>query len=315
MSADKPESITAGGITVQLSNPDKVLFPDDGITKRDLAGYYRSVAARMLPYLKDRPLVMDRYPDGISRQRIVQKNLPDYFPDWISRTEISKQGGTVCHVICDKPATLVYLANQACIEMHVFCSRAGAPGRPDQLVFDLDPPDADDFGSTCQVALRLRELLEGELGLTAFVKTTGGKGLHVHVPLGAREDVDAVRGFARDAAELLAAREPDRVTTQQRRESRGGRIYADIMRNAYAQTVVAPYAVRARPGAPVAVPLDWNELEDPELTPLRFTLRNIGRRLDRLDRGADPWAGLTRHRYGLARPRRRLQALAGNGGR
>jgi bifunctional non-homologous end joining protein LigD len=195
--------------------------------------------------------------------------------------------------------------------MHVFCSRANAPERPDQLVFDLDPPDAAQFADACRVALALRELLEGELGLTAFVKTTGGKGLHVHVPLNAREDVDAVRGFAREAADLLAARDPDLMTTQQRREGRGGRIYLDIMRNAYAQTVVAPYSVRARPGAAVATPLRWDELQDPELTPRRFTLRSIGQRLRGLDAESDPWAGLTRHRYGLARPARKLSERAG----
>jgi bifunctional non-homologous end joining protein LigD len=306
------ESITAGGITVRLSNADKVLFPDDGITKRDLAEYYDTVAGWMLPYLKDRPLVMDRYPDGIGGQRIVQKNVPSYFPDWVNRAEIGKHGGTVCHVICDKPATLVYLANQACIEMHVFCSLADAPELPDQLVFDLDPPGDAPFADTCRVALALRELLD-EIGLTAFVKTTGGKGLHVHVPLNARQDVDAVRGFARATAELLEAREPDQVTTQQRREGRGGRIYLDIMRNAYAQTVVAPYSVRGRPGATVATPLGWDELEDPELTPQRFTMRTIFERLDQLDARSDPWQRLTRHRYGLARAARRLQELASGG--
>jgi bifunctional non-homologous end joining protein LigD len=300
--------MTVSGITVELSNTGKVLFPDPGITKGELAGYYRDMAGRMLPYLRDRPLVMERYPDGITGERIVQKNVPRYFPDWVTRTEVKKQDGTLLQVVGDKPATLVYLANQACVEMHAFLSRIGALDRPDQLVFDLDPPDDQHFGQVRKLALELRELLEGELGLTAFVKTTGGRGLHVHVPLAARDDFDAVRQFARQVSEVLAAREPDLLTTQQRREGRGDRVYADVMRNAYAQTAVAPFSVRARPGAPVATPLAWDEVEDPGLTPRRFTLRTVGERLDKLGK-SDPWAGLARRRYGLARPAERLERL------
>jgi bifunctional non-homologous end joining protein LigD len=302
------ETVTVSGITVELSNTGKVLFPDPGITKGELAGYYRDMAGRMLPYLRDRPLVMERYPDGITGERIVQKNVPRYFPDWVTRTEVKKQDGTLLQVVGDKPATLVYLANQACVEMHAFLSRIGALDRPDQLVFDLDPPDDQHFGEVRKLALELKELLEGELGLTAFVKTTGGRGLHVHVPLAARDDFDAVRQFARQVSEVLAAREPDLLTTQQRREGRGDRVYADVMRNAYAQTAVAPFSVRARPGAPVATPLAWDEVEDPGLTPRRFTLRTVGERLDKLGK-SDPWAGLARRRYGLAGPAERLERL------
>jgi bifunctional non-homologous end joining protein LigD len=262
----------------------------------------------MLPYLRDRPLSMERYPDGITGERIVQKNVPRYFPDWIARTRVKKQGGTLVQVICDRPATLVYLANQACIEMHAFLSRTGALDRADQLIFDLDPPDDHRFDQVKHLALGLRQLLEEELGLTAFVKTTGGRGLHVHVPLNARDDFDTVRRFARQASDVLAAREPDILTTEQRKDSRGDRVYSDVMRNAYAQTAVAPYSVRARPGAPVATPLDWAELKDASLTPHQFTLRTMGGRLDRL--GAfDPWAGMARRRYGLTRAAQRLAKL------
>jgi bifunctional non-homologous end joining protein LigD len=309
MTPRRTETISVSGISVDLSHTDKVFFTDPEITKGDLVSYYRDMADRMLPYLRDRPLVMSRYPDGITGQRIFQKNVPDYFPAWVTRTEVKKQGGSLLQVVCDKPATLVYLANQACVEMHTFLSRVGTLEHPDQLVFDLDPPDGEHFGEVRRLALELRELLEGELGLTAFVKTTGGKGLHVHVMLAGRDDFDTARGFARRVSEVLAAREPDRLTTQQRREGRGDRVYADNMRNSYAQTVVAPFSVRARPGAHVATPLAWDELEDPGLTPGRFTLRTVGERLDRLGT-SDPWAGLTRHRYGLARASQRLEKLA-----
>jgi bifunctional non-homologous end joining protein LigD len=303
-------TVTISGITVELSNPGKVFFPESEITKGDVVGYYQDVARRMLPYLRDRPLVMARYPDGITGERIFQKNVPRYFPSWVTRTRVKKQDGSLLQVVCDKPATMVYLANQACIEMHMFLSRTSALDRPDQVVFDLDPPDNDRFGVVKHLALRLRHLLEEELGLTAFVKTTGGRGLHVHVPLNARDDFDTVRRFARQASDVLAAREPDQLTTEQRKDGRGDRVYADVMRNAYAQTVVAPYSVRARPGAHVATPLGWEELEDPGLTPGRFTLRTVGERLDRLGR-SDPWAGLARRRYGLARATQRLEKLAG----
>jgi bifunctional non-homologous end joining protein LigD len=302
-------TVKVSGISVELSNAGKVFFPDSEITKGDLVGYYRDVAARMLPYLRDRPLVMERYPDGITGERIVQKNVPRYFPEWITRTRVKKQGGTLLQVICDKPATLVYLANQACVEMHAFLSRTSALERPDQLVFDLDPPDDEHFALVRHLALRLRELLEDELGLTAFVKTTGGRGLHVHVPLNARDDFDAVRRFARQASEVVAAREPDSLTVEQRKDSRGDRVYSDVMRNAYAQTAVAPYSVRARPGAPVATPLRWEELEDSGLTPHQFTVRTVGERLARLGQ-SDPWAGLARRRYSLARASQRLAKMA-----
>lgn len=306
-------SVTVGGIRVELSNTGKVLFPGDGITKGDLIEYYRHTAGRMLPYFRDRPVTMTRYPDGIKGPRIVQKNVPDYFPGWVTRTEVKKEGGTLRHVIGDKPATFVYLANQACIELHVFLSRTDRLDHPDQLVVDLDPPGSGGFEQARRCALWLRSLLEDELGLTSYVKTTGGRGLHVHVPLDRREGFDDVRAFARDAAGVLAARHPDVITIEQRKDKRGDRVYADVMRDAYAQTVVAPYVVRGRPGALVATPLHWDEVEDTGLVPDRFSIRTIAARLDST---ADPWAGMSRRRYGLAGPRRRLARInaAGAGG-
>jgi bifunctional non-homologous end joining protein LigD len=300
------KSVTVGGIRVDLSNTGKVLFPDDGITKGDLIEYYQDTAERMLPYFRDRPVTMMRYPDGITGPRIVQKNAPGYFPGWVTRTEVKKEGGTLRHVLCDKPATFVYLANQACIESHVFLSRTDRLDHPDQFVVDLDPPGSAEFGQARRCALWLRSLLEDELGLTTYVKTTGGHGLHVHVPLNRQEGFDEVRAFARDASAVIAARHPDVLTVEQRKDKRGGRVYADIMRNAYAQTVVAPYVVRGRPGALVATPLHWDEVEDTGLAPDRFSIRTIA---GRLGDTADPWAGMSRRRYGLAGPRRRLAQI------
>ena len=300
------EEVKLGRYTVALSNTGKVLFPGDGVTKGDLIRYYQTVAGRMLPYLKARPVAMARYPDGITGQRIFQKNVGRHFPDWIPRTEVDKQGGELCQVICEKPADLVYLANQACVELHPFLSRVGALHQPDQLIFDLDPPDDDHFPQIRAAALRLRSILEDGLGLTAYVKTTGSKGLHVQVPLTPQEDFDAVREFAHQVGERLVADQPELVSIEQRKDARGGRIYVDIMRNAYAQTAAAPYSVRARPGAPVAAPLRWAEVEDDTLTARRFTVRNIDARLADLEKSGDPWAGLSRHRAGLAKARRLL---------
>jgi len=290
------DTVQAGGITIELSHTGKVLFPDDSITKGDLIAHYQRAAEVMLPWLRDRPAALRRYPDGITAQGIFQKNVPRYFPDWITRAEVRKQGGSLQQVICDKPATIVYLANQACIEFHAFLSRLDRIDDPDQLIFDLDPPDADRFGDVRSTALLLRDLLEGELGLATFLKTTGGKGLHVHVPLRPEADFDTVRGFARDVATRLASRFPDELTVEPRKEQRGHRLYLDIMRNAYAQTVVAPYSVRGRPGAHVSTPLHWSEVEDATLNPGQFTMRTI---VAELERRGDPWAGMASRRHRL----------------
>jgi len=289
---------------MQISNPDKVLFPDDGITKADLADYYRRMADAMLPWLRDRPAAMMRYPDGLRGEGIMQKNVPRYFPDWIRTTEVPKQGGTVRQVVCDRADTLVYLAGQACIEIHTFLSRVGKLRQPDQLIFDLDPPAELPFGHVVTVAMELRSLLEGELGLAPFVKTTGGRGLHVHVPLSAGDDFDEARDFALQVARTLAARHPELTTTEQRKADRGSRVYLDIMRNAYAQLAVAPYSVRARPGGPVATPLSWTELDDPTLRPGQFTVATVP------GRGGDPWAPMRRRRFGLGRARRAVARMA-----
>ena len=300
------DEITAGGITVPITHPGKVLFPADGITKADLARYYADAAGQMLPWLRDRPVSMVRYPDGLDGQRFFQKNVPSYFPDWIRRVRVGKEGGQVEHAVCDKPATLVYLANQACIEIHGFTSRVDKLDAPDQMVFDFDPPDGKRFADVRQAALWARDLLEGELGLTSFVRTTGGRGLHVHVGLNRRAGFDEVLEFTHRVAEVLARRHPDAITVEQRKDKRGNRIYADVMRNAYAQTVVASYGVRARPGGPVATPLSWAEVEDDGLEPGQFRMATIRARLDD---GTDPWADFAESRHGLGEAGRRLARL------
>jgi bifunctional non-homologous end joining protein LigD len=298
-------TVVVGRRRVEVSSPEKVLYPDDGITKADLIDYYRQMAKHMLPYLVHRPIAMERYPDGLAGERVFQKNVPRYFPEWISRVRIAKQNGSLQHVLVDTPATLVYLANQACITVHAFLSKADRLHHPDQLMFDLDPP-GHEFQLACRIALDLRRLLEEELRLPTLVKTSGGDGLHLVVPLDRSEDFDAVRSFARDVGRLLARRDPDRVTVEQRKQKRGERLFVDVMRNAYAQTAVPPYVVRARRMAPVATPMDWEEVRDPSLQPDRFPLRTI---FDHLARRPDPWKNIGRRARSLSPARERLERL------
>ncbi|MCX2180261.1 non-homologous end-joining DNA ligase [Streptomyces sp. SKN60] len=272
-------TVRAGRRRVEVPRPEKVLFPDDGLTKADLAAYYRRIARRMVPQLRGRPLMLERHPDGIDDSGFMQKDLPEHFPDWIAHAELPKADGTVTYVLCEDAATLVYLAGQACVTPHRWLSRADRPDHPDRLVFDLDPP-GDDFEAVRRTARRMHALLD-ELELPSLLMTTGSRGLHVVVPLLRRNTFDEVRAFAGEVADLLAARHPDELTTAARKKDRGERLYLDVQRNGYGQTAVAPYAVRARPGAPVAAPLDWAELDDPGLTARRWTLRDADELLDR----------------------------------
>lgn len=305
--AEDRRTVRAGGRNVTVHRPDKVLFDDDGYTKQDLVDHYRAVARRMVPQLRRRPLMMVRYPDGVGEHPVVQKNVPSHFPDWVRRAELPKEDGTVTHVLCDDTATLLYLADQACVTPHRWLAKADRPEHPDRLVFDLDPSEGAGFEDVRWAAFRVRELLE-ELGLPVLLMTTGSSGLHVMVPLDRRAPFDDVREFAAAAAAVLARRHPDRLTTEQRKDRRKKRVYLDVQRNAYAQTAVAPYAVRALPGAPVAMPLAPGELDDPDLTARRWTLATAAERVR-----ADPWADGPRRGRSLRPARRRLAGYEADG--
>lgn len=299
------ETITVGGQTIKLSNHDKVLFPESRLTKGDLVDYYQRIAEVALPYYRDRPLSMHRFPDGIGAEGFFQKDAPDHFPDWIERVKLEKQNGTVNYVLANNAATLVYLANQGCITPHLSLARRDKPNHPDRLIFDLDPSD-DDFSKLQDAAKNLKDLLD-ELDLASFVQTTGSRGLHVVVPLDRSVDFDTARGFARALAECLAERHAGALTIEQRKNKRGDRVFLDYLRNAYGQTAVAPYAVRAIEGGPVATPLRWDEVGAGDLDPQGYTMTNIFRRLAQID---DPWAGLTRRACSIAAALRRLSELA-----
>ena len=293
---------------VPITHPEKVLFPADGITKGDLVAYYRAVAGRMLPLVDGRPVTLQRFPDGIGRGGFLQKQVGRHFPDWIERvtapnrrTRQATVREEVTYAVCRTADDLAYLANQGCITPHVWLSRAPDIHHPDQMVFDLDPA-SEDLEPLRLAAASLHTLLT-EIGLASFLKSSGSRGLHVVVPLVPAAETDAVKMFSMAVAEALAARHPDDFTTEGRIAKRNGRLYLDIGRNGYAQTMAAPYAVRAKPGAPVSVPLDWSELDD--WVPGRHTLRTIDDRLAR----PDPWAGMDAAATRLDQAGARLAAL------
>jgi bifunctional non-homologous end joining protein LigD len=294
-----------GGHKIDISHEDKIFFPKAKITKGQVVDYFRRVAKVMLPHVRGRPLAMRRHPDGIKGEGFFQKEVPDYFPSWIKRvTTPRKKGGKVDNVICDNAATLVYLANQACFTPHVWLSRRDKLDCPDQLIFDLDPPGKK-FALVRLAAKALRDLFD-ELGLRAFVKTTGSRGLHVTVPLDRKQDFDTARQFAQDVARVLARRHSKRLTVEPRKNKRRGRLYLDTGRNSYAQHAVAPYAVRAIEGAPIATPLSWDEFAEKKLTAQSFNMKNI---FQRLSRTSDPWKNLRRSMRSFKAARKRLDAI------
>jgi bifunctional non-homologous end joining protein LigD len=282
-------TVRAGRRTVRLSNADKVLFPADGITKEDLARYYAAVAGAMVPHVRDRPINLWRWNRGIEEELVVQQAIPKGAPDWVRRVTVPRRrGGDVTHAVGGEAATLVWLANQNCITPHVWTARCDRPDHPDRIVFDFDPPDDGDnhLEAIRAGALAIGELLR-EKGLQPYAMTSGSRGIHVVAPLRRGPDSNRVRTVAGELAEEVTERLPEQLTTSWRKAGRGGRVLVDAARNTYAQTAVAPYAVRAKPGAPVATPLFWDEIDDAE--PRRWTLRDVPARLE--ERG-DPWEGI-----------------------
>jgi bifunctional non-homologous end joining protein LigD len=300
--SERGEITRIGHYDIKITRPEKVLFPGDGITKRDLIDYYREIAPWILPHLQERPLSLERFPDGIEGTRVIQKSASPYYPEWIKTVAVEKIGGTVRHVVCDDEATLAYLANQACITPHIWLSRMDKLDFPDQMVFDLDP-STEDFEPVKETAQSLRQLLES-FDLSAYLKTSGSRGLHVVVPLSPDSSFDSVRTFARRVAEIAVEQDPQHRTLQPRKSERHGRIFIDINRNAYAQTIAPAYAVRPRPGAPVSIPLDWQELDREDLRPDSVTIRNILVRLQQIE---DPWKDFSGTAVSLQKAHQKLE--------
>ena len=289
--------IRSGRRNVAISNPDKVLFPDPGYTKLDLAEYYARVAPVMLPHVRDRPMNLHVFPQGVDKRGFFLQDIPDHFPDWIGRITVPKRGGTVTHAVAHEPATLPYMAGQNVITPHLWSSRIDKLDYPDHIVMDLDP-STQDFDEIRAAAREAGAALRDK-GLQPFAMVTGSRGIHVLAPLRRTADYDRVREFARTLAEELVEAHPDKLTLEHRVEKRGDRLYVDVLRNAKVHTVAAPYSVRPKPGAPVATPLRWEELDDPKLSPQRWNIKTLLHRLD--DIGGDPWADVRRHARALPR--------------
>lgn len=270
-----------------ITHPEKVLFPDDGITKGELAAYYEQVAPVMVPHLRARPITMERYPNGIGEPGFFQKDVSKGFPAWLERVEVPKKNGTVHHPLIADTRSLLWLANQNCITPHVWPSRAPDLHHPDVCVFDLDPSE-DNPAVLRAAALGLRDLLE-ELGLASWVKTSGSKGFHIIVPLDGESDSGEAAHFAHTTGAALVARDPDHLTQEFSKADRGRRILIDTGRNGYSATFAAAYAVRPKPGAPVSAPCTWDELADGRAAPRTFTLRTMAARLDAV---GDLWSDL-----------------------
>ena len=289
-----------------ITHPEKILFPDVGITKGELASYYEATAPVMLPHLRRRPITMERYHRGIGAPGFFQKDVSKGFPEWLERVEVPKHGGTVHHPIANDTRSLLWLANQNSITIHVWPSRTPNLYNPDICIFDLDPSKEDEPETLAKAALNLRDLLT-ELGLPSWIKTSGSKGFHIAVPLDAKSDFGTVAGFAHVVGRVLVQRDPDHLTQEFAKVDRGGRILVDTGRNGYSATYAATYTVRAKPGAPVSAPCTWEELERGDVGPKTFTLRTMAQRISTV---GDLWADLLRTKRSLKRPVERLKKLS-----
>jgi bifunctional non-homologous end joining protein LigD len=280
-----------------ITHPEKVLFPDDGITKGEVASYYEAIAPIMLPHVLGRPLTMERYPAGIGQKGFMHKDVSKGFPEWLERVEVPKKGGTVRHAVLSDTRSVLWMANQNTITPHVWTSRAPHLYQPDICVFDFDPSNADEPDILRSAAMGLRSLL-GELDLPSWVKTSGSKGYHVVVPLDATARVGDVARFAHGVGSLLVTRDPEHLTQEFSKADRGGRILVDTGRNGYSATFAAPYALRAKAGAPVSAPCTWEELERGDVEPQTFTLKTMAARM--ADVG-DLWSDMPRQGLSLQR--------------
>jgi bifunctional non-homologous end joining protein LigD len=287
-----------------ITHPEKILFPDDGITKGDLAAYYEAVAPVILPHLRGRPVTMERYPAGIDKKGFWQKNVSKGFPDWLERVEVPKKDGVVHHPVITDVRSLLWVTNQNTITQHVWTSRAPDLFYPDICVFDLDPSN-DDPQTVRAAAIGVRDLL-AELGLPSWVKASGSKGFHIVVPLDGKSNVDQVARFANGVGALSVKLAPDHLTQEFSKADRKGRIYVDTGRNGYSATFAAAYTVRARRGAPVSAPCTWEEIESGAVAPATFTLRTMP---DRVAQIGDVWAEMRRRGRSLKRPMEKLRGL------
>lgn len=276
------KEIEIEGKRLKLTNLDIIFFPKENITKGDLIDYYSEIAEYILPYLKDRPQSLNRFPNGINGESFYQKNVETH-PDWARTEKIWSEGNQdyINYIICNDKATLLYLINLGCIDLNVWNSRLGSLEYPDFLVIDLDPEDIS-FEKVVEVANEIKKLLQG-LDVTSYVKTSGASGLHIQIPLGAKYSYEQIRDFAKILVMLVNKKLPDITSIERMPAKRQKRVYLDFLQNRMGSTMAAPFSVRPKPGATVSMPLDWSEVNR-ALTPQKFNIKNasqeIGKRIN-----------------------------------
>jgi bifunctional non-homologous end joining protein LigD len=288
-------TVSIEGRSFALSRLDKVLWPQDGYTKGELINYYVEVAPYIIPHLQGRPMVFTRYPDGIEKQSFYQKNAPQSLPQWIKTYPYYSPDSQrdINFILVEESATLAWLANQACIEMHPWLSCATSVDYPDFAVFDLDPSPGNTFEQIRVIALLTRQILS-ELGLRSYIKTSGSEGLHVYLPLENKYSYEEVRDFGRSVAQIICTMQPDIATVERTVKKRGAKIYVDYMQNVKGKTLCSAYSVRPRTGATVSAPLDWDEVNS--IKPSNFTIKTV---LPRLQKVGDLFAPVLSDRQSL----------------
>jgi bifunctional non-homologous end joining protein LigD len=289
-------TIRCGRRVIEITHPDKPLFAEPTVSKLDLVRYYEQVSEAMVPLVRERPLALEAFPQGTDHRGFFMKSVPSHFPAWIRTVEVPKRGGSLTQILANDAPTLVYLAGQNVVTPHIWLARADELRRPDRLIIDLDPSPGVSFSDVRAVARETGRRLEQD-GLVPYAMVTGSRGVHVVCPLRREASFSAVHAYARALAEAMVADDPRRLTLEWHRAERGARIYVDVNRINYAQHAVAPYGVRARAGAPVAMPIRWEELGDRGLRPDRWTVRTAPARL-RAE--GDPWHGMGRRARRLA---------------
>lgn len=274
--------------SIELSNLDKIFYPDKKYSKEDVIKYYQKIADYMLPHVKDRLLALQRFPNGIKKSGFYQKEASDYFPRWLKIKKVSlEKGGSQNLVVIEKRADLIYLVDQATLVFHIWQSRKQHVNKPNKIVFDLDPPHHNGFKMVKFAAYKLKDIFEKKR-LNVFVMTTGSKGLHVVIPIKPKYEFDKIREFAKKISMKLADKYPDKLTIEVRKEKRKGRVFLDYSRNAFGQTCVAPYSLRAIKNAPIATPIGWHELPSLDNSQ-KYNLSNIFKRLGQKE---DPWKNI-----------------------
>jgi bifunctional non-homologous end joining protein LigD len=291
---------------IEISNPNKIIFPKSKITKFDLVSYYSKISNHILPYLKNRPLVLERYPNGINQESFFQKNTPKYYPKWIETVSVGKlEDGITRYIVCQNKKTLIYLANLATITMHVWLSNIKDLKKPDRLIFDLDPSPEVNFKSVVEIAFRLKDILTN-IGLRPYVMTTGSKGLHISMAIKQEMNFRQVQTFAYSCAYIIYTQIPDLITLEMSKAKRIGKIFIDTLRNQFGSLAVAPYSVRAKENASVATPIFWQELTNKNFSSKEYNISNI---FQKLKSSEDPWSDFLSDKQSLVKPHKKLIEL------